>query len=131
MQKGDPPGRLFCIPTVTLSSCFISGCFAFQKFCNYHFCIPVVSYSSSLFFQPLCNPTVLFSSSFVIRLFRIPNIMNSCHVNTEGAAFCSTGHSEAHCCTLSAGKSRLRVQHTTVQVTQWQITAPSTQENQC
>ena len=49
--------------------------------------------------------------------------------DVEGAEYLCTGHSVAGCCTLSAEKSRLRGQHTTVQVAQWHIVAPSAPDN--
>ena len=52
------------------------------------------------------------------------------HLYAEGATYHSTAHSVAHCCTLNAGKSRLRGQLPTVQHTQRHSAAPSVPENQ-
>ena len=48
----------------------------------------------------------------------------------EGAANHSTGHSVAGCCTLSAEKTGMRVQHPLVQDAEWHVAAPSMQKNQ-
>ena len=48
------------------------------------------------------------------------------HFNAEGAANHSTGHSEAHCCTLSAEKTGMRVQHPAIEMSLSICRAPST-----
>ena len=49
--------------------------------------------------------------------------------NVEGAEYPCTGHSVAHCCTLNAEKTGMRVQHPLVQDAEWHVTAPSAPDN--
>ena len=48
------------------------------------------------------------------------------HLNVEGAAYHSTGHSVAGCCTLSAEKTGMRVQHPAIDTSLSIFRAPST-----
>ena len=98
MQKGDPPGRLFCIPTITLSSCFYIQLILYPADLY-----PSVLHSSSSVitisvFQSFRIPALYYFSHFVIRLFCIPTILNTVYYKFLHFSFPTIKHSS--CCSF-------------------------------